>query len=77
VIGRIGAVDYGRRRIGLAVCDPLGITVTGLDTVVVPGSRPAPGSWARVRGLSISSAVIVKYRDGRTDARTALESSLR
>lgn len=45
--------------------------------VVVPGSRPAPGSWARVRGLSISSAVIVKYRDARTDARTALEGSLR
>ena len=41
--------------------------------VVVPGSRPAPGSWARVRGLSISSAVVVKYRDAKTDARTALE----
>lgn len=30
---RAAAVDYGRRRIGLAVCDPLGITVRGLDTV--------------------------------------------
>ncbi len=30
---RTAAVDYGRRRIGLAVCDPLGITVRGLDTV--------------------------------------------
>jgi len=27
-------VDYGRRRIGLAVTDPLGITVRGLETVV-------------------------------------------
>lgn len=45
--------------------------------VVVPGSRPAPGSWARVRGLSISSAVVVKYRDARTDARTVLEGALR
>lgn len=44
--------------------------------VVVPGSRPAPGSWARVRGLALSSAVIVKYRDGKTDARTALEGAL-
>ncbi len=44
--------------------------------VVVPGSRPAPGSWAHVRGLSLSAAVIVKYRDGRTDARTALEGAL-
>ncbi len=31
--GRVAAVDYGRRRIGLAVCDPLGITVTGLPTL--------------------------------------------
>ena len=45
--------------------------------VVVPGSRPAPGSWAHVRGLSISAAVIVKYRDARTAARTALEEALR
>lgn len=30
---RTAAVDYGRRRIGLAVCDPLGITVRGLETV--------------------------------------------
>jgi len=45
--------------------------------VVVPGSRPAPGSWAHVRGLSISAAVIVKYRDARTGARTVLEEALR
>jgi 2,3,4,5-tetrahydropyridine-2-carboxylate N-succinyltransferase len=44
--------------------------------VVVPGSRPAPGSWAHVRGLAISAAVIVKYRDGKTDARTTLEEAL-
>lgn len=31
---RTAAVDYGRRRIGLAISDPLGITVRGLDTVV-------------------------------------------
>jgi putative Holliday junction resolvase len=30
---KVAAVDYGRRRIGLAVCDPLGITVRGLDTI--------------------------------------------
>jgi 2,3,4,5-tetrahydropyridine-2-carboxylate N-succinyltransferase len=45
--------------------------------VVVPGARPAPGSWAHVRGLSVSAAVIVKVRDSRTDARTALEGALR
>lgn len=31
---RVAAVDYGRRRIGLAIADPLGITVRGLETVV-------------------------------------------
>jgi len=45
--------------------------------VVVPGARPAPGSWAHVRGLSLSAAVIVKYRDEKTNARTALEGALR
>lgn len=38
MIGRLGAVDYGRKRIGLAVSDALGITVTGLPTVVRTGT---------------------------------------
>ncbi len=45
--------------------------------VVVPGSRPAKGTFAEARGLQLATAVIVKYRDGRTDAATALESALR
>ena len=45
--------------------------------VVVPGTRPAPGSWAHVRGLSVAAALVVKVRDGRTDARTVLEGALR
>jgi 2,3,4,5-tetrahydropyridine-2-carboxylate N-succinyltransferase len=45
--------------------------------VVVPGSRPASGAWAQQRGLQVSSPLIVKYRDERTDAATALESALR
>jgi putative Holliday junction resolvase len=32
-VKRVAAVDYGRRRIGLAISDPLGITVRGLDTL--------------------------------------------
>ena len=31
--GRILAIDYGSRRIGLAVSDPLGITAQGLETL--------------------------------------------
>lgn len=32
-MGRILAVDYGRKRVGLAVSDPLRIIATALDTV--------------------------------------------
>ncbi|TVP76489.1 MAG: 2,3,4,5-tetrahydropyridine-2,6-dicarboxylate N-succinyltransferase [Gemmatimonadales bacterium] len=45
--------------------------------VVVPGSRPAAGDWARGKGLQLYAPVIVKYRDERTDAATALEEVLR
>lgn len=45
--------------------------------VVVPGSRPAGGGWAAARGLSLYAPCIVKYRDGKTDAATALEGALR
>jgi 2,3,4,5-tetrahydropyridine-2,6-dicarboxylate N-succinyltransferase len=45
--------------------------------VVVMGARPASGEWARERGLSVATPVIVKIRDERTDAKTALEGVLR
>jgi len=47
------------------------------DAVVVPGSRPAKGPFAEARGLQLATAVIVKYRDSKTDAATALEAALR
>ena len=46
-------------------------------SVVVPGTRPLDGPFARRHGLAVASAVIVKDRDAGTDARTALESALR
>lgn len=45
--------------------------------VVVPGSRPASGDYAGRHGLHLAAPVIVKYRDARTDAATALEEALR
>ncbi|HJV49011.1 MAG TPA: 2,3,4,5-tetrahydropyridine-2,6-dicarboxylate N-succinyltransferase [Geothrix sp.] len=45
--------------------------------VVVPGSRPASGDYAKAHGLQVSAPCIVKYRDDRTDAATALEQALR
>jgi 2,3,4,5-tetrahydropyridine-2-carboxylate N-succinyltransferase len=45
--------------------------------VVVPGTRPASGRHAREHGLAVAAALIVKYRDEKTDAAVALEQALR
>lgn len=45
--------------------------------VVVAGARTVSSSFGVEHGLSISTPLIVKYRDERTDARTALEAALR
>lgn len=45
--------------------------------VVVAGSRAIQNEWGRINGLAVSTPLIVKYRDEKTDARTALESALR
>jgi len=45
--------------------------------VVVPGTRPASGVYAMNKRLSVSAPCIVKYRDDKTGASTALEEALR
>lgn len=45
--------------------------------VVVPGARQVSGTWGKRQNLSLATPIIVKYRDDRTDAATALEESLR
>ena len=45
--------------------------------VVVPGGRPAKGKWAEGLGLNMSCALIVKYRDEKSEASLELESLLR
>ena len=47
------------------------------NAVVVPGARAVKDEWGRREGLSLQTPVIVKYRDEKTDAATALESWLR
>ena len=48
------------------------------NAVVIPGTRPVTSSaFAAARNLQISCALIVKYRDDKTDAATALETELR
>jgi 2,3,4,5-tetrahydropyridine-2-carboxylate N-succinyltransferase len=45
--------------------------------VVIPGTRPLKGKFAEMHELQIATPVIVKYRDEKTDAATALEEALR
>src|SRR5438128_5458863 len=45
--------------------------------VVIPGARTLKGAFAEKHALEIATPVIVKYRDERTDASTALEDALR
>ncbi|MFL5594349.1 MAG: 2,3,4,5-tetrahydropyridine-2,6-dicarboxylate N-succinyltransferase [Gemmatimonadaceae bacterium] len=47
------------------------------NAVVVPGARAVNDDWAKAQGLSLQTPLIVKYRDEKTDAATALESWLR
>lgn len=51
---RILAVDWGERRIGLAVSDPQGIIATGLKTLVVRGPADA---LARVAAIAAEREV--------------------
>jgi 2,3,4,5-tetrahydropyridine-2-carboxylate N-succinyltransferase len=47
------------------------------NAVVVAGARAVTSEWGRSNGLSLYTPVIVKYRDHRTDASTAIEEWLR
>ena len=54
-----------------------GQTVVPPGAVVVSGSRPITKGPAKDAGIQIYTPVIVKYRDGKTDASVELESLLR
>jgi 2,3,4,5-tetrahydropyridine-2-carboxylate N-succinyltransferase len=45
--------------------------------VVVPGSRPLKGDWARREGLQALTPILIKYRDEKSDASLTLEDALR
>ena len=47
------------------------------EAIVVPGSRAVTHASGAKWGLSLQAAVIVKYRDAKTDARVQLEDLLR
>ncbi len=45
--------------------------------VVIPGSRPVSGDWAKGEGLSMACPIIIKYRDAGSNASLELEEALR
>ena len=57
--------------------DASGVLAVPPGAVVVPGSRPAGGAFAREAGIGLYAPVVVKYRDAGSDAATALEEALR
>ena len=49
------------------------------NAIVVPGNRPvsSPNTWAQELGLTLQCAIIVKYRDEKSEASLVLEDFLR
>ena len=75
ITGSTAVYDLVKERIyRKTAADPL---IIPHDAVVVPGSRPARGSFAGRHQLHLAVPVIVKYRDEGTSARTTLEELLR
>ncbi len=57
--GRILALDYGRRRIGLAVSDDLGITAQGLETFTRGRIRQDLEGLAKIAGETGAVEIVV------------------
>ena len=62
---------------GYVLKSETGQTVVPPGAVVVPGSRPIAKGPGKDAGIHVSTPVIVKYRDGKTDASVELETLLR
>ncbi len=60
-MGRILAIDFGLRRIGLAVSDPLGITAQGLDTLASKGRTKDLETLARLADQYEVEQIIVGH----------------
>ncbi|MFQ5865402.1 MAG: Holliday junction resolvase RuvX [bacterium] len=53
--GRILAIDFGLKRIGLAVSDPLGITAQGLPTIVY---EKVPEALSKLKDIIVDYNII-------------------
>jgi putative Holliday junction resolvase len=59
--GRILAIDYGSRRMGLAVSDPLGITAQGLETLERKNKRSDFARLERAIRMHEVKEIVVGY----------------
>lgn len=55
------AIDYGKRRIGLAKSDPLGIIASALDTITINSRRDAVNQLLGIIEKYQPDAVVVGY----------------
>ena len=58
-MARILSVDFGRRRIGLAVCDELQISVRGLPTLKIRNFNDSVAQVAQVAGDEAAAEVVI------------------
>lgn len=54
---RILGLDYGSRTCGVAICDPLGITAQGLETIVRKEENKLRRTLARIESLTAEYGV--------------------
>ena len=71
-MGRIMAIDYGQKRTGLAVTDPMRIIATGLDTVPTAGLHEYIKEYVKREPVDIFVVGYPLYRDG-TPSETAVK----
>jgi putative Holliday junction resolvase len=58
-VNRLIGIDYGRKRLGLATCDPMGLSVTGWPTIVASGFDSAVSQVAQfITEQDVSGIVI-------------------
>lgn len=69
-MGRILAVDFGNRRIGVAVSDPLQIIATPLETLTITSLKDGVSRLAALCGEIGPEAVIMGYPLGTSGNKT-------
>lgn len=64
-MGRILAIDYGQKRVGIAVSDPMQIIATGLDTVNVNDIFPYIEKYVQLNKVEKFVVGFAKQMDGK------------